>query len=114
TDAAVSATANRHSADRPKLDPASVDAAEMPLELSQAVHGPASESRAVTAAEADDALLALLAAAPHAGLTVGELAERIGRKRTWVYDRLSAHARAGRAARLGPGRWRARNTGGRP
>ncbi len=59
------------------------------------------ETRMVTAAEADGALLA---SAPHAGLTVDELARRTGRRRMWVYDRLSAHARAGRAARVGPGR----------
>jgi S-DNA-T family DNA segregation ATPase FtsK/SpoIIIE len=100
TDEAVSATAGRPGAGRPKLYPVSV-------------HGPASESRTVTAAEADDALLELLASAPHAGLTVGELAERIGRKRTWVYDRLSAHARTGRVARVGRGRWRTRTTGDR-
>jgi S-DNA-T family DNA segregation ATPase FtsK/SpoIIIE len=114
TDAAVSAAAARHAAERPRLDPTSADAAEKPPELHQAVHGSTGESRAATAAEAEDALLALLATAPYAGLTVGELAERIGRKRTWVYDRLSAHARAGHATRVGPGRWRARNTGGRP
>ncbi len=68
----------------------------------------------VTAAEADEALLVLLASAPHGGLTVDELARCIGRKRTWVYDRLGAHARAGRAARVGPGRWRARSVGGQP
>ncbi len=114
TDAAVRVTADRHGADRPSLDPKSAGMADKPPEPREEPHEPAGESRTVTAAEADDALLALLAAAPHDGLTVGELAQRIGRRRTWVYDRLSAHARAGRAARVGPGRWRVRSTGGRP
>jgi hypothetical protein len=48
------------------------------------------------------ALLALLRSAPHGKLTVDELARCIGRKRTWVYDRLSANARAGRTAQTGP------------
>lgn len=82
TDEAVSATASRHSADRPGLDVASAGAADGPPEPSQAPCEPAAESRMVTAAEADDALLALLASAPYGGLTVGELARRIGRKRT--------------------------------
>jgi S-DNA-T family DNA segregation ATPase FtsK/SpoIIIE len=69
------------------------------------------ESRIVSAADADEALMALLAAAPHGGLTVDELARRVGRKRTWVYDRLSAHARAGRTMRVGRGRWRTGSTG---
>jgi DNA segregation ATPase FtsK/SpoIIIE, S-DNA-T family len=112
TDEAVGVAAGRHGADRPKLDRTSADAAEEPSEPSHAQRESASEPPTVTAAEADDALLALLATAPYAGLTVGDLAQRVGRKRTWVYDRLSAHARAGRAARVGPGRWRARATGG--
>jgi S-DNA-T family DNA segregation ATPase FtsK/SpoIIIE len=109
-DSAVSATADRHRVERPGLDPASAGAVEKPPEELQAPHEPAGESRMVTAAEADKALLALLASAPHGGLTVGELAQRIARKRTWVYDRLSTHARAGRAVRVGPGRWRAGRT----
>ena len=111
TDAAVRAAAGRYGTKRPVLDPRSAEAAETLPEGSQAPHGPADESRTVTAAEADEALLALLASAPHAGLTVDELARRIGRRRTWMYDRLNAHSRAGRAARVGPGRWRARSTG---
>ncbi len=114
TDAAVSSAAARYAADRPDLDSASAEAAEKPSGLLQTAHEPAGESRMVTGAEADEALLALLASAPHGGLTVSELAQRIGRRRTWVYDRLSAHARAGRAARVGPGRWRAGSIGGRP
>jgi S-DNA-T family DNA segregation ATPase FtsK/SpoIIIE len=114
TDAAVRAAASRHGAERPGLDAASADAAQEPPPPPQTAHETTAESRMVSAAEADEALLALLGAAPHTGLTVDELARRIGRRRTWVYDRLSAHARAGRAARVGPGRWRARSTGGRP
>jgi DNA segregation ATPase FtsK/SpoIIIE, S-DNA-T family len=114
TDEAVRVAAGCHSANRPGLDPASAEAAEKPPDPRQEPHEPAGESSMVTAAEADESLLALLASATHGGLTVEELAGHIGRKRTWVYDRLSAHARAGRVARVGPGRWRARNAGGRP
>ncbi len=114
TDAAVRAAADRHGVERPDLELASANAAEKPPEPRQTAQEATRELRMVSAVEADEALLALLGAAPHGGLTVDELARRIGRRRTWVYDRLSAHARAGRAARVGPGRWRARSVGGRP
>jgi DNA segregation ATPase FtsK/SpoIIIE, S-DNA-T family len=114
TDTAVRAAAGRHGAERPHLDATSADAAETPPEPPQAPHDATAEPRTPSSADADEALLALLRSAPRIGLTVDELARRIGRKRTWVYDRLSAHARAGRAARVGPGRWRARDAGARP
>jgi hypothetical protein len=114
SDAAVRAAAGRHDAARPVLDPVSAAAAEEPQEPSPDTHAVDTESRSLTAADADEALLALLRSAPHVGLTVEELARRIGRKRTWTYERLSVHARAGRAARVGPGRWRDRSTEGRP
>jgi DNA segregation ATPase FtsK/SpoIIIE, S-DNA-T family len=114
TDAAVEAAAGRHGAERPGLDPASADAAEKPPEPRQAASDAAEQPKTPSSADADEALLALLRSAPHTGLTVDELARRIGRKRTWVYERLSDHARAGRAVRVGPGRWRARSAGGRP
>src|SRR5437660_1666242 len=66
TDEAVSAAAGRQSADRPGLDQASAEAAENPPEPPQEAHETASEARMVTAAEADEALLALLGSAPHA------------------------------------------------
>lgn len=62
-----------------------------------------------SSADADEALLALRSA-QHVGPTVNELARRIGRKRPWVYERLSAHAQAGRAAKVGRGGWRARSS----
>lgn len=64
TDAAVSAAAGRHGADRSKLDPASAEVAEKSSESLQAPHETAGEPRAISAADADEVLLALLRAAP--------------------------------------------------
>jgi S-DNA-T family DNA segregation ATPase FtsK/SpoIIIE len=45
--------------------------------------------------------------APDEGLTVPNLMTTTGMRRTWVYDRLQAHARADRAQQIARGRWRA-------
>lgn len=107
SDATVKATAGRHGAERPGLDPMSADVANSPQETLQE---PESARSRPSSVDADEAFLGLLRLAPPGGLTVAELAWRVGRKRTWVYDRLSVYARSGRAARVGPGRWRARRT----
>ncbi|WP_328518350.1 hypothetical protein [Actinoplanes sandaracinus] len=60
--------------------------------------------------QADDpeqTLLMALDQAPADGLTVPELIDHTGMRRTWVYDRLQAHATAGRARQVARGRWRA-------
>jgi S-DNA-T family DNA segregation ATPase FtsK/SpoIIIE len=98
TDEAVRAAAARHAGRRPALDAASAGAAETPQQ-------PAQGLVTTSTVDPDEALLAELRNAPHGGLTADELAHRIGRRRTWVYERLSRHARAGRAVRRGPGRW---------
>jgi len=55
------------------------------------------------------ALLAALENALPDGLSAGDLAARVGRSRAWVFSRLDVHATAGRAIRLGRGRWAARH-----
>lgn len=59
------------------------------------------------------ALLALLGSAPHAALTVEELARRIGRRRTWVV-RPAGRARTGRPRRASRSRAMARSEHGGP
>ena len=51
-------------------------------------------------------LLAVLANAGPAGLTVTELVVATGRQKTWVYDRLADLQPAGLAERAGQGRYR--------
>lgn len=41
------------------------------------------------------------------GLTVADLMQVTGMRRTWVYDRLHEHTTAGNAVQVGRGRWRA-------
>jgi hypothetical protein len=106
TDAAVTAAAGRSGADRAALDTVSAVAAAGPQEPSQTADWPGRADMEPHDSDPDAALLAALADAPRAGLSADELAERLGRGRTWVYKRLNALATAGRAVRLrrGPGR----------
>jgi S-DNA-T family DNA segregation ATPase FtsK/SpoIIIE len=55
----------------------------------------------------DLALWVALRNAPENGVTVAELMQATGMKRSWVYDRLRQHADAGRAVQTTRGRWRA-------
>jgi len=100
SDDAVRAVVARAGAQRPDLDPVSADAAARPQEPSQ----PARPDRE----RFDTALLAALDNAPPDGVSADELAARVGRSRAWVFSRLDVHATAGRAVRLGRGRWAAR------
>ena len=111
TDAAVRAAAGRRGVVRAVLDPASAEVAAGRQESPEATSGPAVRSNAAGVEDPDAALLAALRDAPRTGLSADALAARIGRRRTWVYKRLSAHAMAGRAVRLRRGRWAGRRPG---
>jgi S-DNA-T family DNA segregation ATPase FtsK/SpoIIIE len=96
TDDDVTTTATAHAAHRPQLDALSTDAIARGDDQADVVD--------------DDPELALWAAlrdAPDTGLSVPELMTRTGMRRTWIYDRLQAHATANRAAQVSRGRWRA-------
>jgi DNA segregation ATPase FtsK/SpoIIIE, S-DNA-T family len=108
TDAAVTSVASQSgTVQRATLDAASVTAENAREEPREAASDPAGGT-GVRAVDPDAALLAALRDAPRTGVSAEELAVRIGRRRTWVYKRLHAHAAAGRAVRLRPGRWAAR------
>ncbi|BFU45776.1 FtsK/SpoIIIE domain-containing protein [Krasilnikovia sp. MM14-A1004] len=98
TDENVRETAARYIDQRPDLDPlsrAAIDHQPHALELPKV---------------ADDPELALLKAldeAPDDGLTIRELIDATGMRRTWIYDRLQALAATGRARQVARGRWRA-------
>ncbi|MEC3994477.1 FtsK/SpoIIIE domain-containing protein [Actinacidiphila sp. DG2A-62] len=110
TDDDVRATVLRHAPGRPPLD--ALSAAALPGDADCAPE-PAAEPEDVVDAElvdAPDPELALWAAlldAADEGLTVPDLMTTTGMGRTWIYDRLQAHARADRAHQVARGRWRA-------
>jgi S-DNA-T family DNA segregation ATPase FtsK/SpoIIIE len=114
TDDDVRATALRHAPGRPPLD--ALSAAALPGDVDGAPE-PAPETApepedVVVAELVDDpdpevALWAALLDAPDEGLTVHDLMTTTGMGRTWIYDRLQAHARADRAHQVARGRWRA-------
>jgi hypothetical protein len=103
SDAAVTAAADSAGPTRPALDPTSAEAAGEPQESPEHVRESANDP--------DRLLLAALAEAPPGGLSADELAARLGKGRTWVYKRLTAHSSAGRAVRLRRGRWAAERAG---
>ena len=99
TDEHVRETASRWADQRPDLDPLSRSAID---QRPQAIEPPK--------AHADDpekALSMALGQAPDDGLTIPELIDLTGMRRTWVYDRLQALAAAGRVRQVTRGRWRA-------
>lgn len=98
TDDDVRATASEHATARPPLDPLSTDALARER---------APEPEVVTEADPDAALWEALREAPDDGFSVPDLMHRTGMKRTWIYDRLQAHAAGGRAQQVARGRWRA-------
>jgi DNA segregation ATPase FtsK/SpoIIIE, S-DNA-T family len=98
TDEHVQETAAQYADRRPDLDP-----------LSQAAIG--HQPRAIdppptTGENPEQKLVTALAEAPDDGLTVPELIDATGMRRTWVYDRLHALAAAGRVRQVTRGRWR--------
>ncbi len=100
TDDAVTLAVHQAHPQRPTLDPVSAVAAGDDSKTSQVASDPKPHG-----SDADQSLLSALRTAPHSGLSVDELARRAGRRRSWVYWRLSIHTQAGRAVRRGPGRW---------
>jgi S-DNA-T family DNA segregation ATPase FtsK/SpoIIIE len=68
--------------------------------------------RTMTEDGPDLALWVALRNAPENGVTVAELMQVTGMKRSWVYDRLRQHADVGRAVQATRGRWHADPPGG--
>jgi S-DNA-T family DNA segregation ATPase FtsK/SpoIIIE len=95
TDDHVRETAARYASQRPNLDPLSRAAMEQ--------RPPAIEA---AADDPEHTLLMALSQAPDDGLTVPELMDLTGMRRTWIYDRLQEHAAAGRARQVTRGHWR--------
>jgi S-DNA-T family DNA segregation ATPase FtsK/SpoIIIE len=96
TDDDVRATVERYAADRPALDRLSTDA------LHEEVHN----GVVVDEADPERVLWTALNEAPEHGLSVPELMRLTGMRRTWIYDRLQAHA-----TQVRRGRWRMPSTG---
>ena len=91
TDDDVRATVERYAPDRPTLDRLSADA------LDEKVY----DGVIVDEADPESVLWAALNEAPEHGLSVPELMRMTGMRRTWIYDRLQAHA-----TQVRRGRWR--------
>ncbi|WP_433371714.1 FtsK/SpoIIIE domain-containing protein [Actinoplanes sp. CA-142083] len=99
TDEHVRGTAARFADHRPDLDPLSRSAIDQqPRAL---------EPQARAADDPDHALSTALDQAPDDGLSIPELINVTGMRRTWIYDRLQALAATGRARQVTRGRWRA-------
>jgi S-DNA-T family DNA segregation ATPase FtsK/SpoIIIE len=99
TDEHVRETAARYADQRPELDPLSQAAID---HQPSAIEPPPSSTD-----DPEKALLTALGTAPDEGLSVPELIDATGMRRTWIYDRLQALATAGRARQVTRGRWRA-------
>jgi len=97
TDEHVRETAAQYANTRPGLDVLSQAAIDQPPKALEPA--PASGP--------ERALLAALAQATDDGLTISELIDATGMRRTWVYDRLQALAAAGNARQVSRGRWHA-------
>lgn len=99
TDEHVRETAARHADLRPDLDPLSRAAID---------HQPRAIAPPIAIGnDPEQVLWTALDGAPDDGLTIAELIEATGMRRTWVYDRLQALAATGRARQVARGRWRA-------
>jgi S-DNA-T family DNA segregation ATPase FtsK/SpoIIIE len=114
TDQAVTGTAAQHAPDRPKLDDISQRAIGT---ATDSAHSAAPTDTSGTAdpdqpeeTSAEDALWLALCMAPEEGADVGELMRVTGMSRPTLYRHLSHHAKAGRAAQVSRGRWRANTT----
>ena len=68
---------------------------------------PSSTTPTATPTDPDDRALDGAPRRPAEGCSVPELMAATGMGRTWVYDRLQAHAAAGRVTQVTRGRWRA-------
>lgn len=100
TDNDVTTAASRHAPNRPPLDRLSADAIDNTDEPPAAPALPAGPNPELT-------LWTALTNAPDNGLSVPELMKITGMRRTWIYDRLQAHATGDRAQQVSRGRWRA-------
>jgi DNA segregation ATPase FtsK/SpoIIIE, S-DNA-T family len=104
TDHDVSETVAQRVTTRPQLDRLSADAIDREAEPDTDVID------AEVIEDEPDPELTLWTAlrdAPDHGLSVPELMRLTGMRRTWIYDRLQAHANADRAGQVSRGRWRA-------
>lgn len=99
TDDHVRETAARYADQRPDLDPLSRSTLDR--------HPKAIDPPSTDTDDPEQALLTALNQAPNHGLTVPELINLTGMRRTWVYDRLQALAASGRARQVSRGHWRA-------
>lgn len=98
TDDDVRATVAELATTQPPLDPLSADAITRET---------VPEPEIVREADPEESLWEALREAPDDGLSVPDLMHRTGMRRTWIYDRLQAHAAGGRAKQVARGRWRA-------
>lgn len=107
TDDDVHATAARHALDRPPLDAISAAALSTQDGDDEPESDDVLDAEIVLDADPELTLWTALLDAPDEGLTVPDLMAIAGMGRTWIYDRLQAHATADRARQVARGRWRA-------
>jgi S-DNA-T family DNA segregation ATPase FtsK/SpoIIIE len=102
TDDNVQATVERYASDRPALDTLSTDALDNDQDSADVI-----DAEIIDDTDPEQALWDALLNAPDAGLSVPELMQLTGMRRTWIYDRLQAHPSGDRATQVSRGRWRA-------
>ena len=108
TDEDAAGTAARHATSRPDLDPVSAAALANPTPTPTEDPPPADDPNS----DPEAAFWAALRNAPDDGLSVGDLMRATGKRRTWIYDRLTHHAAIGHVTQIGRGRWRATTSHG--
>ncbi|MGI5284872.1 FtsK/SpoIIIE domain-containing protein [Nonomuraea polychroma] len=109
-DEGVQRTAERHAPCRPSLDGISVAALEAheALKASQGAAKPSPRhARDSGVREAEEALTLALRQAPDDGVSIGDLMQATGMRRTWVYQRLQDLGRTRQVEQVARGRWRA-------
>jgi S-DNA-T family DNA segregation ATPase FtsK/SpoIIIE len=103
TDTDAATTAAHHAPHRPDLDPVSAAALTDPTPADP----PPDTDPDDPDADPEAAFWAALRTAPDDGLTVADLIRATGKRRTWIYDRLTHHTHTGRITQTSRGRWRA-------
>jgi S-DNA-T family DNA segregation ATPase FtsK/SpoIIIE len=103
TDNDVRATAARYAPERPTLDDPSAAA----LDADESEPDDVVDAELVDDADPELTLWTALLDAPDSGLSVRDLMTITRMGRTWIYDRLQAHANAERARQVSRGCWRA-------
>jgi S-DNA-T family DNA segregation ATPase FtsK/SpoIIIE len=101
TDDNVRATVERYAPERPALDSLSAGALD---------NGEEDALDGEVVVDPETALWTALRDAPGHGLSVPELMQLTGMRRTWIYDRLQSQATSDRVTQVSRGRWR--GTGG--